>query len=123
MAMAIVMQNVPGKQARVMAVAEGKADGVIANRINAADRYVSLSSWRCLLSGAMSLNLCRRRLDPQQLGRYGCHCSIIKTDIQAAFIAAQADFGRPALAGGLACPVTHLTDPLPNRDPVPHQPA
>ena len=53
-----------------MAVAEGKADGVIANRINAADRYVSFSSWRCLLSGAMSLNLCRGRLDPQQLGRY-----------------------------------------------------
>ena len=42
-----------------MAVAEGKADGVITNRINAANRYISLSSWRCLLSDAMPLNLCR----------------------------------------------------------------
>ena len=70
MALAVVMQNVPSKQARVMAVAEGKADGVIANRINTVDRYVFLSSWRFLLSGAMSLNLRRGRLDPQQLGRY-----------------------------------------------------
>ncbi len=70
MALAVVMQNVPGKQARVMAIAEGKTDGVIANTINAANLYVPLSSWGCLLSGAMSLNLCRGRLDPQQLGRY-----------------------------------------------------
>ena len=70
MALAEVMQNIPAKEARVMTVAESKADGVVANRINAADRYVPLSGWRCLLSGAMPLNLRRGRLDPQQLGRY-----------------------------------------------------
>ena len=70
MALAEVMQNIPAKEARVMTVAEGKADGVVANRVNAADRYVPLSRRRCLLSGAMSLNLRRGRLDPQQLGRY-----------------------------------------------------
>src|SRR5690606_13656498 len=108
-------QIAPGEDAGVMAVVEGEAHGVVADRIDSGDRYVALAADGLALLGTVPLNLGRGAEDAQQLGRDIVGDAVVEDDAQRAPIAPQADFAGPGsfdIAHGPALmPLAHTRQP------------
>src|ERR1700674_1138333 len=87
----------PGEEAGVVAVRKGEADGIVADRIDRADRDIGLARHRLALLGAVTLHLRRGAEDAQQFGGKVIVLAVIETDEKRSPVLAQADLGRPGL--------------------------
>ena len=97
LALAVIIERVPRKNAGIMQVVELEANGVIADRFDLHDADVAAARNDGFLARTMTLNLGRRAFHTQQFSAQGKTLSVLEIDLEDFLIALEADFLGPVL--------------------------